>query len=79
MLRKELSAAHTREARNRKTWFQVFQDIQAKCGKKLAEKEKQLAAMEERALKAERNVEKLQQKVRQKIQEAVDVIFSNYV
>lgn len=72
MLRKELTAANAREIKNREMWFQVFQDVQTECERRLAEKEKQLTAMEGRALEAERKAEKLQDKVCEKLREVVE-------
>lgn len=71
MLMKELASAHAREAKNREMWFQVFQDVQAECEKRIAQEAKRLAAMEERALKAERKAEKLQDKLSEKLHEIV--------
>ena len=55
MLMKELASAHAREAKNREMWFQVFQDVQAECEKRIARgKQNGLPQWKNSALKAER-------------------------
>lgn len=53
-LEEALSSAHSETVSVRDQWFEIFEEIQKECEKKLAALRKELEQMEKRAIKAER-------------------------
>lgn len=53
-LKVELASAHAQTSDMRRNWEQVFEDIEKEHAKELRKKDRELKAMEERALRAER-------------------------
>lgn len=54
VLKKELADSRSHAVTIRNQWFEIFEQIQKECDRKLAKAMKELALMEKRALKAER-------------------------
>lgn len=53
-LEDELSRAHSETVSVRNQWFEVFEDLQKECARKLSALRKELERMEKRAIKAEK-------------------------
>lgn len=68
---KEAADARQRESRNLAMWFQVFQDIQAECERKVAESRRREQHMRDMYQSSLEEVEKLRGKLRKKTDEAV--------
>lgn len=53
-LKDELSRAYSETVSVREQWFEIFEDIQKECARKLSALRKELEQMEKRAIKAEK-------------------------
>lgn len=64
-LEDELSRAHSETASVRNQWFEIFEDLQKECARKLSALRKELGKMEKRAIKAEKQRDDALDKVTQ--------------
>lgn len=62
-LEEELSIAHSGIVSVRNQWFEIFEELEKECERKLAALRKELKQMEKRALKAERERDEAQEKI----------------
>ena len=72
-LENELADSHKQLITNRNMWFDVYEELQKECEKKIAKAEKKAALMEKRALKAEQQRDEALEKVKQQRTELYDV------
>ena len=72
-LKAELADAHRRIVAVRHNWYQVFDDLEKEHKKELQKKDHQIKALEERALKAERQVDEVKTKLKEKTLELYQV------
>lgn len=72
-LEHELETAHRQLIDNRNMWFDIFEEFQKECDKKVSEAEKKAEAMEKRALKAERQRDEALDKVKRQAAEISQV------
>jgi hypothetical protein len=69
-LKAELADANARNVTIRNNWSQVFDDLEKEHAKELAKKDREIKALEERALNAERQRDELKDKLLEKTREA---------
>ena len=72
-LENELADSHKQLITNRNMWFDVYEELQKECEKKIAKAEKKAALMEKRAIKAEQQRDEALEKVKQQRTELYDV------
>ena len=73
VLKKELAYSRSHAVTIRNQWFEIFEQIQKECDRKLAEARKELDQMEKRALKAERQRDDARAKVTEQRRELYEV------
>lgn len=71
-LRRELECSHEEAVRSREKWFEVFQDMQDECGKRLSETARQLGRTEQRVRELEQENAALKAKLRKSMDDIVD-------
>ena len=71
-LGKELGECHIRESRNRNQWFQVFQDVQDECERRIQEIKAERDYWKGRAEQEAEKNRQLQAKLREKMNEVVE-------
>ena len=72
-MKSALADAHAHAATMRHKWMQVFDDLQEEHAKALAGKDREIRAMEERALSAERQRDEAKDKLRDKVKECYQI------
>ena len=72
-LEKELAKAHSHAITIRNQWFEVFEQLQKECDRKVAKAQKEARLMEKRALRAERQRDAALEKVTQQRHELYEV------
>ena len=73
VLEKELAKAHSHAITIRNQWFEVFEQLQKECDRKVAKAQKEARLMEKRALRAERQRDAALEKVTQQRHELYEV------